>query len=794
MILAAHDEGCLAEVLVIAAVLELQDPRERPLEKQQAADEAHAQFADEQSDFLSYLKLWDFYHQLKGKLSRSQLRKACHTNFLSHNRMREWADIHLQLKQLVDQAGLKPGQRRDEYANIHRAILTGLLSNLGFRSEAGGYSVSGGGKAFVWPGSAVFKARPVWIVAAEVVETTKRYLRTCARIDPRWIEPIAGHLIKRSYSDPQWQRANTSAMALERVSLFGLTIVPGRRVRYGPINPEVSRALMIQHGLVEGELDSKAEFFVHNRQLVDQMQQLQAKLRRHDFLLGDWALFEFYDRRIPDDVFDGQSLGRWLKRMGRKQSQLLLMQRSDVVRQDSLEVAEGDFPDAIRSGPMELPVEYRFEPGAEEDGVTVDVPLEALNQVAPQRLGWLVPGLLEQKVTALIKTLPKPVRRGLVPAADTAKRIVPHLRFGEGEITAAVAGALTKLSGQAISPDMFEVGKLTADLQMNLRVVDQEGQPLGYGRDLDELRRRLGQEAASVFSTIDDPQFNRDGLTEWDFELPETVDVRRGSLVLKAYPVLVDQQQSVGIRLADSAERAARQTRGGLRRLFVLASGRLLKTQVQWLPKIGELAVYASSIHGFDLKGQLTDLIADRALVAVNALPRTSGEFRECVEIGQKRVGVATQEVAELAAPLFEAYHGAQLALEQMPGSKWEYAADDVRQQMQHLLAVDFLHSTPWPWLRHYPRYFRAIQARLAALRTGGLARDRQGTEEICAWWERFRERSALHGQMDIDDPELELFRWMLEEYRVSLFAQKLGTAMTVSGKRLQQQWMKVRL
>ena len=794
MILAAQEENCLAEVLVIAAALELQDPRERPLEKQQAADEAHAQFADPESDFLSYLKLWDFYHHLKEKLSRSQLRKACQTNFLSYNRLREWVDIHLQLRQLVDQAGMKPGPRRDESAPIHRAILTGLLSNLGFRSDAGAYAVAGGGKAFPWPGSAAFKARPVWIMGAEIIETTKRYLRTCAKIDPRWIEPIAGHLIKRSYSDPEWQRTSGSAMALERVTLFGLTVVAGRRVRFGPINPEASRSLMIQHGLVEGEFDSQAEFFVHNRRLVEEMQQLQTKLRRHDFLLGEWALFEFYDRRIPADVFDATSLNRWLRQIGRKKAQTLLMSRSDVVREEAVHVAADDFPDAIQVRQMELPVQYRFEPGAEEDGVTLNVPLETLNQVTPERLGWLVPGLLEQKVTALIKVLPKAVRRLFVPAPDTAKKIAPQLRFGEGDITRAVATALTQLSGQRISLDMFELDKLPSDLQMKVRVLDPEGQALATGSNLDDLRRQLGQQAAAAFSTVDDPQWSRSGLTSWDFELPESVDVRRGSLVLKAHPTLVDQLTGVGLRLADSAERAARQTCEGLRRLFVLGNSRPLRAQVQWLPKLAGMAIQAASLREFDLKQELVDLLAARALADLPQIPRTQADFEQYAEAGRQRIGVATQEVAGLVPALFEAYHGARLALEQLPSAKWQYAADDVRQQLDYLLSLGFLTLTPWCWLQQYPRYFRAIQQRLEALRGGSLARDQQATEELRGWWEAYAARHEQHQQSGVDDPELTLFRWMLEEYRVSLFAQKLGTALTVSSKRLTQQWAKIRV
>ena len=790
MILAAEAEGCLAEVLPIAAALEIQDPRERPLEKQQLADEAHVQFADPTSDFLGYLKLWDFYHHLKETLSRNQLRKACHQNFLSYNRMREWADVHLQLRQLVEQAGFKPGKRRDDFTSIHRAILTGLLSSLGFRVDSGEYTVTGGGKAQVWPGSAVFKARPTWVVAAELVETTRRYLRTCAKIDPRWIESLAPHLIQRSYSDPHWQRANASAMAVERVTLFGLTVVPGRKVHYGPINPEVSRALLIQNGLIEGEFDCQAEFFTHNHRLREEMEQLQRKLRRHDFLLGQWTEYDFYDLRIPHDVVDGPSFNRWRRKAERKDRRLLFMSRADLVREELLQAADGDYPDAIHVDQMKFPVEYRFEPGAEQDGVTLNVPLAALNQIDPNRLGWLVPGLLEQKIVAMIKALPKQVRRQFVPAPDTAKKILAEIEFGRGDVVSAVASALGRIGGQPISPAWFALDKIPSDLRMNLRVIGLDGEPLATGRDLDEIRRQLGAEAAAVFSTLDDPQYHRDGLTTWDFDdLPAEIDIRRGGLALKAYPLLVDQQTSVALRLADSPERAEQQTHQALRRLLVLSEGRRLGSQAQWLPKLNEMRLQAASIRNFDIRAEIAELIADRAVQSGGPIPRSREQFARWIGQARQRIGLATQDIAELAGPLFHEYHQARLALEQIPGAKWQYAAEDVRLQLQELVATGFLTSTPWQQLAHYPRYFRAVTHRLQALRGGGLARDREGTEEVRRWWNAYLDRLEQHRQTGIEDPQLARFRWMLEEYRVSLFAQKLGTAITVSAKRLQQQW-----
>jgi len=878
MILAARDENCLSEVLVIAAALEIQDPRERPLEKQEAADECHAQFADPDSDFLGYLKLWDFYHQLKGRLSRGQLRKACRQNFLSHNRMREWTDIHLQLLDFVGEAGLRPGppvvaglpteprrgretraepltglrpgQRRDEYEPIHRAILTGLLSSVAMCGESGQYSVAGGGKALLWPGSGIASGKPWWVVAAEVVETGRRYLRCCAKIQARWVEPIAAHLVKRSYSDIHWDRDSASAVAMEKVSLFGLTLVSGRRVRYGPIDPAASRELLIQHGLVEGEMDRPPEFLVHNQKLMEEMEQLQAKLRRNDLLLGPWARYEFYDRRIPPDVYDGPRLTKWLHSAHRKDPRVLHMTKADLVQEDAAEVPPEQFPDSIPVERMELPLDYQFEPGAEEDGVTLVVPQEALSQLDPQQLGWLVPGLLEARITALIRSLPKTIRRLLVPAPDTARRALEELRFGEGDMREAVSRVLSRIAGQRISPHDFEEDKVPDSLRMNLRVVDAEGNPLAHGRDVDAVRRQLGMEAAAAVSALDDPQWNRDGLVTWDLdELPEEVELRRGGLCFKAYPMLVDRQQSVSLRLTDSRERAASETRHGLRRLFVLAESRRLQEQVHWMPGLDQMLLNAGSLRNFDLRQELAELVADRAYlggrvattplsrpgrgaggegalrsgrgaggdgapcatasqkqcpspqpqglaesVAHCPLPRSAAEFKGRLKAGRERLGLAVQEVMDLVGPLLEAYHQARLALEQAAGPKWAYAAADVREQLDRLITPGFLTRTPWEWLKHFPRYLRAIPIRLDSLRSGGLARDRKHTKEIQALWQAYCDRARQHQESGIFDPELALYRWMLEEYRISCFAQRLGTAIPVSARRLERQWEKVRV
>ncbi|MHB8899301.1 MAG: ATP-dependent RNA helicase HrpA [Thermoguttaceae bacterium] len=784
MVLAAADEGCLAEVLIIASVLEIRDPRERPVEKQQAADEAHAKFAEGESDFFACLKIWDFYHGLKDKLSRGQLAKACRQNFLSFNRMREWLDVHRQLMQLADETGLKRNKRQDDYDAVHRAILTGLLANLGMRGGEGyEYNVAGGSKAFLWPGSVLVKKRPSWVMAAESVETTRRYLRTCARIDPRWIEPLALHLVKRTYSEPHWQRESGSVAAFEKVTLFGLPIVARRRVAYGPVEPKLARELFIQHGLVEGDMECSLKFFRRNEGLLKRMERLQAKLRRQDVLLGDWARYEFYDSRVPDHVYDLASLKEWLKEAERVKPDVLEMNESDVVREKPADDA-GQFPDAMELGKTAFPLEYRFEPGSDRDGITLRLSADAVGAVEQPHLDWLVPGLVEAKVLALIKSLPKPLRRRLVPAPDTARVVAQQIQFGQGRFLEAVAEKLTRIAGERIPASEFQQDKLPPELRMNVRIETEEGEVLAEGRDLDAVRRQIGSVVAEKFTQTGSSGWDRDGLTAWDMDhLPEEVELRQAGITIKAWPALVDRGESVSVRLFETPQAAAQAMRHGLRRLAVIAARRELKSQVQWLPGLNQAQVWASAIGDFSLKDQLAELIAELAFVAGGRIPRDRPGFERFLAEGRTRIAPAVQEMAGLISSLFAEYHKARLAVEKATSDRWAFAAHDAGRQLDLLVGPRFLTETPWEWLKHYPRYFKA---------SGSEPRDRAATEEIAAHTEAWLNRRGQNDQAGVYDPELETYRWMLEEYRVSRFAQELGTSISVSAKKLQKQWEKV--
>ncbi|MDB5342715.1 MAG: ATP-dependent helicase HrpA [Schlesneria sp.] len=839
IIWAALDEHCLAEVLIIASALEIQDPRERPLEKQQQADEAHKQFADEESDFLSYLKLWDFYHKLKSQLSHSQLRKACLQNFLSWTRMREWIDVHAELVSIVtdslDEAkrkaapttSQKPGDkaavpkrdskavtkatdhvgpmtRRGDAAAIHRALLTGFLSSIAVRTESGEFQTAGSQKAFLWPGSGIAGKKPKWIVASEQIETSRRFLRTAARIDPNWIEPLAGHLLTRTYSEPHWDAENLGVAAFEKVSLFGLLIVPRRKIGYGRVDPAKSREIFIQHGLVQGEWGSGDEsqppriampdFLRRNRELIHQLEELQTRSRRGSILKEEEVQYDFYDSRLPVDILDGQRLVQWLRTAFIEDRHRLLMSESDLVDDESARATKSDFPDAVQMQGLSLPLSYRLEPGQDADGVTVTVPQEGLNQLDAQRLGWLVPGLIQDKIEALIRTLPKESRRSLVPIPETATRVAEVLKFGDGSFAEAVAIGIELVTGVIIPRAEFQEDRLPYHLRMQIRITDGEGQTLGVGRDLVSLRQEFGAVAATSFSSVDDPRWHRDRVVTWDFgSLPPEIEVRRGGIPLKGYPCLIDDGEAVSLRLVDDANRAQQELRYGIRRLICLTIPRELKQQIDQLPQLNNWTLQSKTFpQPLNFRQHLAELIADRAFLADQALPRSEPQFRDCLRAGRIRLAEATAQVAHVIGPLFQAFMEIRKTWEKTASPQWQPTRQDVHAQLGQLFGPGFLVRTPWPWLQQFPRYARAIVMRLQKLAGAGGQRDQQQLAAIAPRWQRGIERLKQHRERQLYDPELETYRWMTEEFRVSLFAQELGTAISVSEKRLDQQWLRV--
>lgn len=862
MILAAIDENSVPEVMVIASALEIQDPRERPIDRQQAADEAHQQFQHEDSDFLTFLNLWDAWHEHRKKLSGSQLRRWCRQNFLSWMRMREWIDVHRQLKDLLTESGdrklksaaaLHPVRdRRNDYQAIHRALVTGLLANLGFRSGDREYIGAGGNKLAIWPGSALSGKGLKWFVAAELVETSQRFARTLARIQPEWIERLADHLVKREHTEPHWDARAGNVMCFEKVTLWGLPLVARRRVPFARVDSKKCRELLIQHGLVELALlygntedDREADFadeerellsgnrsrltpgrilradpssrafrsdeastrkgwgkdfpfLEHNVRVLQQIKELQARTRRHDLLPNEDVLFELYEQQIPEDVADRMALRRWYRRASRHKSGLLKFDVDTFTSAEERSEGSSDFPATLQIGNLTLPLRYQLEPGTEADGVTVVVPVEFVDQLDQDRLSWLVPGLVEEKVTALIRSLPKDLRRNFVPAPDTGRQVSQALRFGDGNLLLKVAESLSRIAGEPIKPDVFDLTGLPEHLTFNLRAIDSAKNIVAESRAPDQLRKSLLQSVKSAIASEsrseEEKKWLREEIIDWDFgQLPAELTVTRAGMQFSLFPALTENGTTAGLTLCHSMQEAAGNMRKGLRRLLLQQDRDRIRRQVEHLPDRRQLKTMASSVPELNLDEQLSLLMVERAYLSPKDLPRTEAEYRDFQKEGRRRLGVVVQELVQLLPGLFRLYQETSRNLKVARGPGWDFALADMRNQLNDLVHPNFLETTPWPWLIQYSRYFTGIRMRLDRLNSGGLNKERELWNDFVPYYQRYLARREEARAARRTDPMLDHYRWMLEEFRISLFAQKLGTAIKVSGPKLDEHWTRVK-
>ena len=795
MILAAESEDALSEILTIAAALSIQDPRERPMESHDAADAAHAPFADPHSDFMSYLKMWETYHEQKKHLSWNKLRQWCRAQYLSFLRMREWHDIRQQLQVLVTQTGMRPNEEPADFGRIHRSVLSGLVSSIARRGEKHEYTGPRVGAYFIFPGSGLFSGRAQWIMAAEIVETTKRYARCVARIRPQWIERAAPHLVQRTHHHPRWDRRSARVMAHERVTIWGVEIIAKRRVHYGPINPVEARELFIHHALVEGQYDTDAPFFEHNRGLVAELRDAEARRRKRDVLVDAAARFSFYDRRIPAHIYTGGAFERWRREAEKDDPQVLFMTRRDLMRPGAAMFEAEQFPDTLTVGEIEAPLEYHLEPGDELDGVMVTVPLALLNHVAGARLEWLVPGLVREKVIALIKSLPKDLRRNFVPAPDYADVCVERLDFGKGSLVESLGRLLNQITGIPVPGGAWDHGAIPEHLKMNVRVVDDDGKTVGLGRDVEALRRRFSGSARALFGELADERYHRDGIMSWDFDdLPERIEVNSGGMTLHGYPALVDRGDSVSLRVFDAREAAEAQMRFGVRRLFLLECVEDLAVQIEHLPDVEELrAWYRPLGDGERFEGELAALLCDRFFIGDEAPIRNRKQYQARLESGWLNCWEIGSEVMELLQRILGQYARVGELLGALDAPVWGESVEDVRRHLAALMPADFISRTPHHRLAHYPRYLRGIETRLEKLTNAGRLKDRRHAEEMNVLWGEYAGRRADHEARGIHDAALEEYRWLLEEMRISLFAQELGTAVPVSHKRLARLWERVR-
>ena len=818
MILAAKQENALSEVLIIAAALSAQDPRERPLAAQEAADTAHRRFQDERSDFLGFVKLWRFYEEaLVHKKSNRKLAQLCHDNFLSALRMREWRDVHGQLAVMVKEMGMRPNEIEADYAQVHRALLAGLLGNLGFKGEGREYQGARGIKFSVFPGSVLFKASggarphpgplppagegdgespgdakttgPKWLMAAELTETTRLYGRTLARIEPEWIEPLAGHLIKRSYFEPHWEKRAARVSAFERVSLYGLVIEPKRKIHFGPVDPEQAREIFIRSALVEGEFASNAPFFQHNRKLVRDIEALEHKARRQDILVDEQRIFDFYDKLIPAGIHNGADFDKWRRDAERNNRNLLFLTREQLMRHEAGHITEDLFPPSLEIDGNEYRLSYRFEHGHPMDGVTLTLPLAALNQVGAARCEWLVPGLLREKITWLIRALPHKLRSACVPVPDFVTAALGALKPGAQALTEALAAYIKTAKGIAVPADAWATETLPEHLRMNFRVVDADNREQAAGRDLASLRRDLGGKAEQSFGASMAAGFERDNLTAWDFgDLPEKLEFERHGQKLAGYPALADEDGRVALRLFDTPAKAEQAMRAGLARLLLLQLPEQARFLEKSLPVGKDMCLHYLPLGGCDtLKAELRQAVAENFLIGDKPWVRNAAEFaRRRDEVRPLAVSGANQ-ICKLAAEILAEFHALNHRLQAAKG--WPGALADMREQLAHLLAPGFLANTPLAWLRHFPRYLKAISLRLEKL-PNAAARDAQQQAEVAPHWRRCLDKLAQLARSGEAPPrDLQNYRWLVEELRVSLYAQELKTIQPVSGKRLEKQW-----
>ncbi|MFX1672061.1 ATP-dependent RNA helicase HrpA [Paraburkholderia sp. A2WS-5] len=849
MILAARDEQAMREVLIIASALSVQDPRDRPIEAQEQADQAHRRFADERSEFLQWLKIWAWFEEaVAHKKSNKQLVDSCRANFLSHLRLREWRDVHSQLLTVVREHGWRINEADATYEQIHHALLTGLLGNIGLKADDDPHYLGARGIKFhLWPGSALVKKAGRWVVAAELVETSRLYARCIARIEPEWLEKVGAHLLRKSLSEPHWEKRAAQVSAFERGVLYGLPVYQRRRVAFGKQDPARARELFIRGALVEGEFDTKLAFFAHNRKLLADIEQLEHKSRRQDVLVDDELIFAFYDHAIPEGIYSGASFERWyrdeVKKSGQSEDKLrlLYLSRDDLMRHEAAGVTTELFPKRMTMSGVAMALTYHFEPGSPRDGVTLAVPLYALNQVDARRCEWLVPGMLKEKAHLLLKSLPQKLRRHCVPLPEYAAGFAERAggeRFGAGGLVEALIIDVREQKQVALKSSDFKLELLPAHLFMNFKVIDEHGRQLAMGRNLAQLRSELGAQAQQQFQKLasatalaaleargggeprtaaqdshsaPQPGVNApasaprqgnaphthastdaapatalyENLTTWNFgKLPELLEIRRGGQTLFGYPALVDRGTHCDVEVFDSPEEAARIHRAGLRRLFALQLREPIRYMEKNLPGLREMAMqFMARATQEELRDQLIELALDRACLQ-DPLPDDEASFHARKDEGRGRLSLLAQEIARLVGQILAEY--ASLAKKLVQAKAFGAPAADMQAQVDALIGKRFILETPYAQLVHFPRYLKGVALRIDKLRADP-SRDARQASEFLPLAQQYQR--ALSQRGGVFDPRLAEFRWLLEELRISLFAQELRTPMPVSVKRLHKVW-----
>ncbi|MDC7824368.1 ATP-dependent RNA helicase HrpA [Pseudomonas sp. BLCC-B13] len=842
MVLEAAKLGSLDEILIVASALSVQDPRERPMDRQQAADQAHAQWKDVDSDFAALINLWRGFEEKRQELGSNPLRNWCKKNFLNYLRLREWRDAHRQLvliarelqlsaSQSESRRGSGPqaadrdqgrshksapqpttdtkvnvivreqaeaseaAQRAKSYAAVHKAILSGLLSQIGQKSEDGDYLGARQRRFWIHPSSVIGRKKPAWVMTAELVETTKLFARMVAKIEPDWIEPLAGHLIKKNHFEPHWEKRRGQVVAFEQVTLYGLIVVGRRPVHFGPVDPAASRELFIREGLVRGEINSRARCLAANRELLERLDELEAKARRRDILADEETLYAYYEARIPAEIHQAATFEHWYKSEGAKNPQLLIMREEDVLARDAKEVTAAQYPDILQLGELQLPLTYHFEPNHPRDGVTLRVPAPLLPQLPADRLEWLVPGLIEAKAIALVRGLPKAIRKNFVPVPDFVGAALSKIAFGQGSLPESLGRELTRMTGARVPEEAWDESaqQLEHHLKMNIEVVDARGKFLGEGRDLAELCARFAEASQAALAIPQQKQEQKPVEAKAFAQVAEKTQQKIAGLSMTVFPALVEEGGVVKEGRFPTQAEADFQHRRALQKLLLQQLAEPAKYLRGKLPGLTELGLLYREM------GRPEALVEDILLASLDAcildgeaaLPRDGAALAQLAERKRGDWTGHAERIARLTLDILKLTHSLQKRFKGKIDLAQAMALNDIKQQLANLVYPGFVRETPGEWLKEIPRYLKAIEQRLDKV-AGQVQRDRVWTGELTAAWQQFQARAAKHAQEGKRDPELVLYRWMLEEYRVSLFAQQLGTKMAVSDKRLAKQWSQV--
>ncbi|GJH42619.1 ATP-dependent RNA helicase HrpA [Pasteurella canis] len=787
MLLTAVKLNCLHEVMIIVSALSIQDPRERPQEKQQSADDKHRRFADKKSDFLSFLNLWQFIQTQQKELSKNQFRRLCQKDYLNYLRIREWQDIYHQIRLTVREMGLPINSQPAEYSQIHTALLSGLLSHIGMKeSEKQQYLGARNAHFAIFPNSVLFKKQPKWCMAAELVETSRLWGRMVADIDPEWIEPLATHLIKKSYAEPRWSKSKGAVIADEKVSLYGVPIVASRSVNYGAIDPLVSREIFIQSALVEGDWFTKHKFFHQNRQLIREIEDLEHKSRRRDILVDERTLFEFYDQRIGTDVVSQRHFDSWWKKVSQQDPELLNFEKAFLTKDNAEQVSELDFPNFWHQGNLKFKLSYQFEPGTDADGVTVHIPLPLLNQVEMKGFDWQIPGLRKELIIALIKSLPKSLRRNFVPAPNYAEAFLGRAKLLEKPLLESLIYELRRMTGVSVEPESWQLDQLPSHLKMTFRVIDDKGKKIAESMDLDSLKFQLKDQVQESISAVADDGIEQSGIHVWNFDsLPQCYEQKKRGFTVKAFPAIVDEKEAVGIKLFETEFEQQVAMQQGLRRLLLLNVPSPIKYLHEKLPNKSKLGLY------FTPFGRVLDLIDDCIACAVDKLITDFGglvwnetDFDKLRDFIRENLNETTVDIAKQVEQILTLTYELNKRLKGKMDFTMAFALSDIKAQLNGLIYQGFVQKTGYARLNDLQRYLQGIDKRIDKL-LQDVNRDRAAMLRVEQVNQAYQQLLAKLPKSKPHSNEVKEIPYMIEELRVSLFAQQLGTKYPISDKRI---------